>query len=273
LSIFFERLAHRAQKISSQLCVGLDPLLDRLPADLPIEINSILKFNQAIIDATKDFACAYKPNSAFFEQYGQVGWQILKETIAYIPEDIPVILDVKRGDIGHTAQAYARAACDELGTDAVTLSPYMGLDSLKPFLDYQDKGAFVLCLTSNQSASELQGLQIANDKKPHHLYETVAQKAASTWNYNNNCGLVVGATHTEMLSNIRKIAPGSWLLVPGIGAQGGDLAAVLKAAKSPDGQSRFLINASRSILYASGGPDFAQAAAKDAKRIKDALAK
>ncbi|HEY1017117.1 MAG TPA: orotidine-5'-phosphate decarboxylase [Herpetosiphonaceae bacterium] len=249
---FLETLCAAASSNRSWICVGLDPDLERLPAGIPRDAEGVARFNREIIDATSDLVCAYKPNSAFYEALGRAGWEALKATIAAVPAHIPVILDAKRGDIGSTARAYAEAAFDELGAHAVTLSPYLGGDALSPFLERQDRGCFVLCRTSNPGGDDLQNLELAGGER---LYERVARLAASQWNGAGNCGLVVGATYPRELTEVRALCPGMPILVPGVGAQGADMAAALAA-----GGERTIISASRSVLYADAGPGFAEAA-------------
>jgi uridine monophosphate synthetase len=238
---FWDKLDAQVRRSNSLLCVGLDPDLGRFPASLLEQSNPILAFNRRTIDATKDLVCAYKPNFAFYEAAGLAGLQALKQTIEYIPDSIPVILDAKRGDIGSTAEAYAQAAFDVWGADAVTVNPYLGYDSLKPFLDHADKGVFLLCHTSNEGARDFQDLSFGG--RP--LHEIVAAKALE-W----GTALVVGATYPQALHRIRQLAPDAWILVPGVGAQGGDLEEALAAGLDSRGTG-LIINASRSIIYAS----------------------
>lgn len=233
---FFQRLEQRAREIDSLLCVGLDPRSK--------DAASAREECFRLIDAASEFALAFKPNAAFFEAYGAEGMAALKAVIAHVPSGVPVILDAKRGDIADTAEAYAKAAFDELGAQAITLSPYLGGEALRPFLTRSDRGAFVLCKTSNPGADEFQALPV-DDKM---LYEVVAQHA-QTWNTNGNVGLVVGATDPQALARVRAAAPDLWFLVPGIGAQGGDLQASLEAGLRPDGMG-LIINVSRAISKA-----------------------
>jgi len=251
---FYEKLTARVDKTDSLLCVGLDPDPSRFdPSTLKRE-SPILAFNRQIVDATADLACAYKPNFAFYEAAGLEGLEALKRTIEYIPDEIPVILDAKRGDIGSTARAYAQAAFEVWGADAVTVNPYLGYDSVRPFLEYPDKGVFLLCHTSNEGARDFQTLRSGG----HALHELVALKALE-W----GAALVVGATYPQALSRIRELTPDAWILVPGVGAQGGDLEEALAAGL--DRQRRGLvINASRGIIYAS---DPRQAASELRQRI------
>ncbi|NLF13221.1 MAG: orotidine-5'-phosphate decarboxylase [Anaerolineaceae bacterium] len=241
---FYQWLADAAQRNGSLLCVGLDTRLDRLPAG-----ETLFDFNRRIVDATRDLVCAYKPNSAFYEVAGPEGLEDLRRTVAYVHEvaNVPVILDAKRGDIGSTAEAYARAAFQTWGADALTVSPYLGGDSVAPFTAHAGRGVFVLCHTSNLGATDLQTLPCQG--RP--LFEIVAEKGAA-W----GTGLVVGATYPQALARVRALAPEAWILLPGVGAQGGDLAAALAAGLRADGLG-LVINSSREVLYA---PDPRQAA-------------
>jgi orotidine-5'-phosphate decarboxylase len=257
---------HEAQsKNKSIICLGLDPDPRKIPGDFGRTTKGMFDFMMRIIDATSDVVCAYKPNAAFFESLGTEGWSLLKLVCDRIPEDVPLIVDAKRGDIGNTAEHYATAIFDRLHADWVTLNPYMGYDSLRPFLDYKDKGAFILCLTSNNGAKDFQMLQV--DGKP--LYKVVAERVAS-WNKEHTCGLVVGATHSDQLRELREVAGEMPLLIPGVGAQGGSLedAAML----GTDGfRKPALINVSRSVLYASEQMDFAQRARAEVIKLNTAI--
>lgn len=249
------------KKQNSLVCVGLDIYPDRIPPHIMEKNDPIFTFNQKIIDATADLVAAYKPNLAFYEALGTQGWDILKRTVDYIPEGILKIGDAKRGDIGTTAQKYASALYD-LGFDMVTVNPYLGFDSIKPFIQDKSKGVFILCLTSNPSSRDFQYLKFQDQ----YLYELVAQKV-NEWNNTDNCGLVVGATHPGELKNIRSLAPDLPFLIPGIGAQGGDLeSAVLDG--TDDDFSMAVINSSRGILYASQDKNFAQAAREKAQQLQ-----
>lgn len=251
---FFAKLQAAAARNDSLLCIGLDPNPAQIPARYRIADDvaaSIVAWNQAIIAQTSDLVCAYKPNIAFYEALGAAGMDALRRTLAAIPADIPVVLDAKRGDIGSTAEAYARACFDDLQVDAVTLSPYLGRDSVEPFTRYADKAVFVLCHTSNPGADEFQALEIADwrslDREPNQpLYIHVARTAVQ---WAPNLGLVVGATFPAAIAAVRAAAPDQWFLVPGIGAQGGDLAATLTAGLRADGAG-VIINASRNIALA-----------------------
>lgn len=262
---FVEKLLKISRKNNSLVCVGLDTDLEKIPKHLLGENDPIFAFNQKIIDATSDLVCAYKPNMAFYEAFGSKGWDALKKTCEYIPQEIPIIIDAKRGDIGNTVRMYAKASFEELKADAVTVNPYMGKDALLPFLEYEDKCAFVLCLTSNEGASDFQLALI--DGKP--LYETVAEKVLS-WNQRNNCGLVVGATYPEQLKRIRQIVPSLPILIPGVGAQAGDIESTVKSG-TDENEELVIINSSRAILYASSEKDFAQAARSETMRLRDSI--
>jgi uridine monophosphate synthetase len=244
MSGFFSRLEERVRTCGSALCIGLDPS----PTDLPeLTAGAALSFCLDLIAATAGVAAAFKPNAAFFEALGPDGWAALREVIAAAPEGIPVILDAKRGDIASTAEAYASSAFDYLGAGAVTLSPYLGLDSLEPFLSRPGKGVFLLCKTSNPGSGDLQDQFLAG-APAQRLYERVAE-LASGWNTRDNLGLVVGATYPEALARVRRIAPDLWMLAPGVGAQGGDLETALQAGLRSDGLG-LLVPASRAIARA-----------------------
>ncbi len=264
MKTFNDRLSDIIDVKKSLVCVGLDVHPNKLPQHLLQLEDPVFEFNKAIIDATKDVAAAYKPNLAFYEALGTEGWDILKRTVQYIPDDVIVIGDAKRGDIGSTAERYADALHD-IGFDAVTLSPYLGIDSIKPFFKYPETGLFILALTSNPSSSDFQYLQV--DGKP--LYLHVAQKINS-WNTHGNCGLVVGATHSHELKEIRDAAPELPFLIPGIGAQGGDLDSAIQLGTDAQGKNA-LINASRSIIYASSERDFADKARASAIKLRDEI--
>jgi orotidine-5'-phosphate decarboxylase len=263
---FLDRLLGTSRRNRSLLCVGLDPDPLRIPAALRAAPDPVYAFCAAIVDATADLVCAFKPNIAFFEALGPPGIETLRRLIGAMPRDVPVILDAKRGDIGSTAAAYATAVFDQLGADAVTLSPYLGGDALAPFLSYADKGCFILCKTSNPGSADLQDLTLASGA---HVYEEVARRTRDEWNANGNAGLVVGATYPEVLGRIRELCPELPILVPGVGAQGGELAAATRAAVDARGE-RVIVNVSRSILYATGD-DFAEAARQEALRLRAAI--
>ena len=259
---FFEKLKAAGRRRQSLLCVGLDTDPDRIPPSLK---GDVLAFNQAIIEATSDLVCAYKPNIAFYEAMGARGWRNLRDTIRAVPKDVPVILDAKRGDIGNTARMYAKAFFEELGVDAVTVNAYMGFDAVEPFLAYEGRCAFILCLTSNPVSADFQRLRCVG--KP--LYRWMAEKAVA-WSEQGACGLVVGATHPEELREIRETAPKLPFLIPGLGAQGGDVAATVRCGTDANGEGAIL-NSSRGILYASSGADFAEAARTAAESLREAI--
>ena len=261
---FIEKLTNIAQKNKSLLCVGLDPNPDLMPSQI-----KVFEFNRAIIEATSDLVCAYKINLAFYEALGDEGLDTLKDTIKYIPGNIPIIGDAKRGDIGNTAKAYARAIFTNLGFDATTVNPYLGFDSIEPFIDYNDKGVFILCRTSNAGAVDFQSLRCETELGYRPLFELVALKA-SQWNKYGNIGLVVGATYPEELRLIRQAHPDMPLLIPGIGTQGGDIALAVRYGIDAQGE-RAILNSSRQIIYASRDSDFAQAARRVASELRDQI--
>ena len=264
---FFEAIAEAAIKNRSMVCVGLDPDMSKLPECVKNSDKPFFNFNKAIIDATKDYVCCYKPQAAYYA--GENRDDELKMTIDYIHENapgIPVILDVKRGDIGSTATQYAREAFDRYGADAVTVNPYMGLDAVKPFLDYADKGVIILCRTSNPHSGDLQNL--VSDGKA--LYEHVADLVRDQWNYNGNAALVVGATYPEELAKLRQACPELPFLVPGVGAQGGSVAEVIKNG-AVEGWGGLMINSSRGIIFAGKDENFAQAAGEAARKLRDEI--
>ncbi|MBN7137504.1 orotidine 5'-phosphate decarboxylase [Lysobacter enzymogenes] len=264
---FMQTLRRRWQQADTLVCVGLDPEPPRFPAKFAADADAVFAFNRDIVDATAEFACAFKPQIAHFAALGAE--DALARLIAHIharhPE-VPVILDSKRGDIGSTAQHYVSEAFDRYRADAVTVNPYMGRDSAQPFLDRADRGVVVLCRTSNPGAGDLQDLDVGG--RP--LYQRVAEKVANEWNGHGNCALVVGATWPEQLREVRAIVGELPLLVPGVGAQGGDAQAVVSNARSADGTG-LMINSSRAILYASGGDDYADAATAAARALRDEI--
>ncbi|MFC1903481.1 orotidine-5'-phosphate decarboxylase [Chloroflexota bacterium] len=261
---FIEKLTQATRKNKSLLCVGLDPD----PALMPDKV-SVLEFNREIIEATTDLVCAYKLNFAFYEALENKGLDALKHSVEYIPDDIPVIGDAKRGDIGNTAKAYAKAIFTNFNFDATTVNPYLGFDSIEPFIQYHDRGVFILCRTSNKSAIDFQSLSAEVEGSHRPLFEIVAQKA-SQWNVHGNIGLVVGATYPEELKTIRNNHPDMPLLIPGIGAQGGDLALTIRYGVDTH-KEKAIINSSRQIIYASRGKDFAQAARRVATELRDQI--
>lgn len=255
---FFATVTQRARATGSLLCVGLDPR-----ADSPVEARDAC---YRLIDATSEYAVVFKPNSAFFEALGPGGMVALRDVIAYVPDGIPVLLDAKRGDIASTSEAYAAAAFDQLGAHAVTVSPYVGLDGLAPFMARPGRAAFILCKTSNPGANEFQSLGLPTGDTTRPLYEMVAQHAQEA-NTSGNVGLVVGATFPEEMARVRAVAPGLWFLVPGVGAQGGDLRATLAAGLRADGLG-LLINVSRSIAGASDPGAAAAAMAQEIRAVR-----
>ena len=263
---FVEKLERISRKNHSLVCIGLDPDPDRMPANI-----SVYEFNKAIIEATSDLVCAYKPNFAFYEAFGEEGIDALRRTIQYIPPDIISIGDAKRSDIGNTSKSYARALFDIFGLDAATINPYLGFDSIDPFLQYQDKGIILLCRTSNSGAADFQSLKCETPGGVKPLFEIVADKAQE-WNTRGNIGLVIGATYPEELKLIRGQHPHLPLLIPGIGAQGGELATTVKYGVSPEAD-KAIINSSRQIIYASRGRDFAEAARRVALTLRNEINK
>lgn len=261
---FKEQLLRASRTNRSLLCIGLDFEMSLVPAHIRDGDYPILEFNQAIIEATRDLVCAYKPNIAFYEKHGERGVTMLRKTVELIPEELPVILDCKRSDIGSTAKAYAEAYFDDLGVDAVTVNPYLGFDALEPFLNYEDRGVFVLCRSTNPGAADFQDLVVGGTP----LYEVVAKKAL-TWNQHDNVGLIAPSTVPKALQTIRRAAgPNVPILIPGIGAQGGKVQDAVRFGANLRGEMAIL-STSRSILYASHGADFAQAARRVAERIKN----
>jgi orotidine-5'-phosphate decarboxylase len=264
---FTQMLDAVAQRQRSLLCVGLDPEPSKFPVAWNRDTDRIFDFCAAIVDATKDLVCAFKPQIAYFAAHRAEDQ--LERLMAYIKRnapEVPVILDAKRGDISNTAEQYAREAFVRYQADAVTLSPFMGFDSIEPYLSYADKGLILLCRTSNPGGSDLQAQRLADGSL---LYEHVARLAAGPWNRSGQLGLVVGATFPAELARVRELAPTLPLLVPGVGAQGGDAAATVKAAARPGGA--LIVNSSRAVLYASSGDGFAPAARAVARQTRDAL--
>jgi orotidine-5'-phosphate decarboxylase len=263
---FSRKLENITKKNRSLVCVGLDPDPRLMP-----EKMGVYEFNKAIIEATSDLVCAYKPNLAFYEAMGEEGMKALTNTLKCIPSDVVTIGDAKRGDIGNTAKAYAGALFEVLGVDAATLNPYLGFDSIEPFLQYKDRGCFILCRTSNSGALDFQSLKCETPGGLRPLFQIVADKAGQ-WNTAGNIGLVVGATYPDELKLIRQEHPDMPILIPGVGAQGGDVAVTIKNGVSPQGD-KAVINSSRQILYASKGKDFAEAARKAAQALRDEINK
>ena len=284
---FLARLRSRWSDADTLLCIGLDGELERLPLSVRAGQTGLLSidderagsgvegalvtFHQAIIDATADLACAFKPNAAFFEMHGPAGLRALIRLIAYIHArypSVPVLLDAKRGDVASTSQAYAHALFEVCNADAVTLHPYLGGEALTPFLERCDRGVFILCRTSNPGSAEFQNMRVAtaDGQGEEPLYVALARRVAEEWNANGNCGLVVGATYPDELQKVRAVVGDLPMLVPGIGHQGGDLESTIRAGLDSQGEG-LLISASRSIIYASDGLDFAQAARREARRL------
>jgi len=264
---FLQRLADVWDRNNSLVCVGLDPEIERLPATIAAQASPIFQFNKAIIDATADLVCAYKPQFAHYAAYEAEDQ--LERTIDYIQSTyphVPVILDSKRGDVGNTAERYAIEAFERYHADAVTVNPYLGGDSLEPFLKHQDKGVIVLCRTSNPGARDIQDLQVGGRK----LYHVIAELAATKWNSRGNCLLVVGATYPQELAEIREITGDMPFLVPGVGAQGGDVVQAVQKGRTAHGTG-LVISSSRAILYASSGEDFANAARTAATTLRDQI--
>lgn len=262
-----EALIRQIKKKKSFLCVGLDTDLEKIPPHLLQEEDPIFEFNKAIIEATQEFCVAYKPNIAFYEAYGLQGWKSLERTIAYLNEKYPeqfTIADAKRGDIGNTSTRYAKAFFEELNFDSITIAPYMGKDSVEPFLEFTNKHTILLALTSNKGAFDFQTRKLGT----HELYKEVI-KTSQSYNNSENLMYVVGATKAEYLVEIRELAPQSFLLVPGVGAQGGSLQEVCRYGITKD--IGLLINSSRGIIYASKGKDFATVAASKARALQKAM--
>jgi len=263
---FIEKLNMAVEKNRSLVCVGLDTSPELIPPGM-----SVFDFNKAIIDATADLVCAYKPNLAFYEAQGEKGLEALYRTVQYVPKAIPVIGDAKRGDIGNTSEAYEKALFEQIGFDAATINPYLGFDAVEPFLKNKDKFAFILCRTSNKGAADFQSLLCQYEGKMRPLYEVVALKA-NQWNTNHNVGLVVGATYPEELKNIRQTHPDMVFLIPGVGAQGGDLKLAVNYGIDKNRRG-IVINSSRQIIYASHGTDFALAARRATHTLRDEINK
>lgn len=259
-------LIHQIKEKKSFLCVGLDTDIDKIPIHLRDAQDPIYEFNKIIIDATKDFCVAYKPNIAFYESMGPRGWESLGKTLDYIPKNIFTIADAKRGDIGNTSRMYAKTFFDYFHFDAVTVAPYMGVDSVSPFLEYTDKWTILLGLTSNQGS---QDFQILKDQEGRHLYEHVLRKSQS-WGNPENLMFVIGATHPRLLNQVRELAKDYFFLVPGVGAQGGDLSEVMNNGYNED--FGLLINSSRGIIYADHGIHFENEVKMRAQELQKEMA-
>jgi len=260
-----DELFNQIQTKRSYLCVGLDTDLNRIPKHLLDKADPIFEFNKQIIDATKDLCVGYKPNIAFYEALGAKGWESLQKTLDYIPDEHFTIADAKRGDIGNTSKLYARAFFETMNFDSVTVAPYMGIDSVQPFLEFENKWVILLALTSNKGSNDFQ-MTTQEDDQP--LYEKVMRRAM-TWGSPENLMFVVGATHPEKFEEIRRISPDNFLLVPGIGAQGGDLEGVSNYGLNDHGG--LLVNSSRGIIYAGDGLDFADKARAAAGKVQEAM--
>ena len=268
---FMTALRAAWQQRDSLLCVGLDPDPAKFPAHLQGRPDAILAFCTQIVDATADLVCCFKPQIAYFAAHrAEDQLEALIEHIHAAHPDTPVILDAKRGDIGSTAEQYAIEAFERFKADAITVNPYMGRDSVDPYLGYPDKGVILLCRTSNPGGSDLQFLEVDTPHGRMKLYEHVARTVADDWNASGNCALVVGATFPAEIARVRELVGDMPLLVPGIGAQGGDIAATLAAGRTANG-SGLMINSSRAVLYAGKGEDFAQAARRVAQETRDAV--
>ena len=266
-----QKLDSIVEKNNSLVCIGFDTEVSKLPDHLKGKPNAQFEFNKAIIDTTHDLVCAYKPNAAFYEAQGLDGIKQLKMTFDYLHEKYPevfVILDAKRGDIGTSNEGYVKYAFDWIGADAVTLHPYLGYDAVKLFLDRADKVGIILCRTSNTGAGEFQDLKVGEEP----LFKIIAKKVVKDWNKNGNCFLVTGATFPEELAEIRKIAGDMTFLVPGVGAQGGDVEKTVKAGLNSK-KAGLIISSSRGIIFASNGPDFAEKAREETKMLRDEINK
>jgi len=267
MSAFIAQLEDSWARSDSLVCVGLDPELERFPGAVTSHPSPIFQFNRAIIDATADLVCAYKPQFAHYAAYEAEDQ--LERTIEYIHRSypgVPVILDAKRGDVGNTAERYAIEAFERYGADAVTVNPYLVGGSLEPFLKHEDRGVVILCRTSNPGARDVQDLDVGNRK----LYHRIAELAAKRWNSRGNCLLVVGATYPRELAEVREIVGDMPFLVPGVGAQGGDVDQAVRNGQTPDGTG-LIISSSRSILYASAGEDFASAARRATATLREQI--
>ncbi|RZJ06694.1 MAG: orotidine-5'-phosphate decarboxylase [Haliea sp.] len=267
---FLDMLGAAERQNHSMLCVGLDPEPARFPGALQGDASRIFDFCAAIVDATADLAIAFKPQIAYFAAHrAEAQLEQLMDHMRRTAPHVPVILDAKRGDIGSTAEQYAKEAFERYGADAVTLSPFMGFDSVAPYLQYEGKGAFLLCRTSNPGGDDLQNQRLASIDGQPLMYEHIARLAQGPWNLNGQLGLVVGATYPNEIERVRTVAPTAPLLIPGVGAQGGDAVATVRAGWRPG--AHIIVNSSRAILYASSGDDFAAAARREAVRTRDVL--
>lgn len=255
-----QQLIQQIRQKKSYLCTGLDTQMEKLPSVIPQNGQGLVDFNRNIIDATSPFSVAYKINTAFYEQYGKLGWEWMEETLNHLPNDTLKIADAKRGDIGNTSSMYAKAFFDTLNFDAITVAPYMGEDSLRPFLEFENKWVICLALTSNAGHADFQLGEYEGKKLYERVIETVCK-----WGNEDNLMFVVGATRAQLVQEIRAMIPNHFLLVPGVGAQGGSLKDITEAAANPD--VGLLVNSSRGILYASSGDDYREAAAAEAQKL------
>ncbi len=279
---FIQKLEKINKKNNSLVCIGLDSDIKKLPEFVVRKKHPQFSFNKWIIDKTFDLVCAYKPNSAYYEARGRYGIMELKLTCDYLHKahpEIPIILDAKRGDIGSTNNGYVEFAFDYLGVDAITLSPYLGNEALQPFLDRKDKGCIILCRTSNPGAGEFQDLLVSRSqsaealaKEDRKLYHAIAEQVVNKWNTNGNCLMVVGATFPEELAEVRQLAGDMTFLVPGIGAQGGEVEKTVKAGLNSKGAG-MIINSSRGIIFKSHSKDFAEKAREEAMKLRDEINK
>lgn len=260
-----KELFHQIQNKSSFLCVGLDPAMNRIPRHLLKESDPIFEFNRQLIDYTADFAVAYKPNIAFYEALGPKGWESLQKTLDYVPKEIFTIADAKRGDIGNTSTLYAKAFFEQMDFDSITVAPYMGKDSVMPFLDFENKWVILLALTSNDGSDDFQQFKDASGK---HLYQEVLTKSQK-WGTEDNLMFVIGATRGDKIQAARKLAPQHFFLVPGVGAQGGSLEEVSKYGMNSS--CGLLVNSSRGIIYASSEKDFGIAAQQEAQKLQQEM--
>ena len=269
---FLDKLLASSRQQNSLLCVGLDPEPKRFPAQLQdmTVAKAVTYFCQSIIEATALYVCAFKPNLAFFEVLGPKGMYIFRDVLSAIPKHIPIIVDAKRGDLGNTSRKYATTVFDVYGCDGVTVNPFLGYDSVAPFLAFHDKGVIFLCRTSNPGARDFQDLLVQGEEgRVRPLYEMIAQRVKS-WNTAGNCGLVVGATYPQELSNVRSLCPDMPILIPGVGAQGGDLETSVVAGVDVAGE-KAIITVSRAILYASEDEDYAASAANEARKLRNRI--
>ena len=266
MSVFLEKLERACGAHRSLVCVGLDPDPERMP------VGDVLQFNRAIVDATADLVCAFKPNLAFYEALGLPGLEALQGTVAYIRRRVPDVLiigDAKRGDVGNTAQAYAMALFQVWGFDATTVNAYGGHDTVEPFLQHRDRGVFIWCRSSNPGSADVQDLSVSQGGERRAVYEQIAINA-ERWNVDSNLGLVVGATYPEELKVVRELCPDMPMLIPGVGAQGGGLEEAVLGGTDARGRLA-IVSSSRQVLYASSGEDFSQAARREAMKLRDSI--